>query len=100
MVYKIAAEAASNLISVGASLSHVHVPGRDKSSDAINESDEVEIGMGIHSEEGFDRITTDLDGLIKTMLAELLDQNDKERAYLSITSSDSVALMAGLNRPL
>ena len=42
---------AENLVSVGASLAHVHVPGRDDTAAASSlQADEVEIGMGIHNE--------------------------------------------------
>ena len=78
---------------MGASLAHVHVPGREKSEDKINSGDEVEIGMGIHNEEGFGRVTTDLPGLVKTVLAQLLDPGDKDRAFVTISSSDATVLM-------
>jgi dihydroxyacetone kinase len=44
-------QVADNLVSVGASLSHVHVPGREADSgDEALKAGEVEVGMGIHNE--------------------------------------------------
>ena len=47
-VYKVAELTASNVVSIGSSLAHVHVPGRDVTEDeeglAFNE---IEIGMGM-----------------------------------------------------
>jgi triose/dihydroxyacetone kinase / FAD-AMP lyase (cyclizing) len=55
-VYSVALSAASNLVSVSASLAHVHVPGRAPEMDEMNTSQEIEIGMGIHNEEGFGKV--------------------------------------------
>lgn len=86
-----------NLVSVGASLSRVHVPGR--SIQEAKEEEErlgpglVEIGMGIHNEPGCEKVKTDLPGLIKIMLAQLLDQNDEDRAYVKISKGDDIAIL-------
>ncbi|KAL8736015.1 MAG: hypothetical protein Q9166_000577 [cf. Caloplaca sp. 2 TL-2023] len=86
-----------NLVSVGASLSRVHVPGR--SLEEAKEEEErlgpgvVEIGMGIHNEPGCEKVKTDLPGLVKTMLAQMLDQNDKDRAYVKIEKGDDTVLL-------
>lgn len=86
-----------NLVSVGASLSRVHVPGR--SLQETKEEEErlgpglVEIGMGIHNEPGCEKVKTDLPGLIKTMLAQMLDQNDRDRAYVKIEKGDDTVLL-------
>lgn len=78
---------------MGASLAHVHVPGRAPASDDFNASQDIELGMGIHNEEGFKRLQTDLPGLVKDMLGQLLDMGDSDRAYLNITSSDPVVVL-------
>ncbi|KAL8767153.1 MAG: hypothetical protein Q9209_006244 [Squamulea sp. 1 TL-2023] len=86
-----------NLVSVGASLSRVHVPGR--SLEEAKEEEErlgpglVEIGMGIHNEPGCEKVKTDLPGLVKIMLAQLLDQGDKDRAYVKIEKGDDTVLL-------
>ncbi|POR31874.1 Uncharacterized protein TPAR_07912, partial [Tolypocladium paradoxum] len=90
-VHNIASLAAENTATVGASLAHVHVPGRELVPDELG--DDIEIGMGIHNEEGFGRVKTDLPGLVKTMLAQLLDQSDKDRAYIDVQPSEQVVVM-------
>lgn len=86
--------ATANLVSVGASLSHVHVPGHDEIHDNLG-ADEVEIGMGIHNEQGFKRMKVpDTSELIKTLLRQLLDESDVDRAFLGpITKTDEFVLM-------
>ncbi len=96
-VHGLALQVASNLVSVGASLGHVHVPGRppaDVEDEAKLETGEIEIGMGIHNEPGSQRVKTDLPGLVKIMLAQLLDQKDEDRAFLQIDAQkDAVVLL-------
>ncbi|KAI9755080.1 MAG: hypothetical protein M4579_004419 [Chaenotheca gracillima] len=95
-VHNLALLTSENVVSVGASLDHVHVPGRappDPNSDEVLASGEVEIGMGIHNEPGSHRVKTDLVGLVKTMLSQLLDQSDKDRAFLQISQKDQIVLL-------
>jgi dihydroxyacetone kinase len=92
-VYSTSKLVAENIATVGASLSHVHVPGRAKDADELTSNDEIEIGMGIHNEEGFGRVKTDLSGLVKTMLAQLLDLSDKERGFLELKKGDDAVLL-------
>ncbi|RYP41028.1 hypothetical protein DL769_011668 [Monosporascus sp. CRB-8-3] len=98
-VHKVARLTAGNLVSVGASLEHVHVPGREppdpKSAEGLAPG-EVEIGMGIHNEPGSGRARVDLPELVRTMLAQLLDQNDKDRAFLRMNSNEVVLLVNNL----
>ena len=89
--------AVDNLVSVGASLSRVHVPGRSR-EEAREEEERlgpglVELGMGIHNEPGCEKLKTDLPGLVKTMLAQLLDLNDTDRAYVNIGKKDNILLL-------
>ncbi|KAF8449734.1 Dak1 domain-containing protein [Kalaharituber pfeilii] len=93
-IKQIAELAASNLVSVGASLSHVHVPGHDESHDTL-QSNEIEIGMGIHNEPGFRRLPMpDLPELVKLLLGQLLNEEDPDRAYLGkIYKDDEFVLM-------
>ena len=92
-VRSIAQLVADNTVSIGSSLSHVHVPGRDDGEGEDLSKGETEIGMGIHNEPGSEKSTADLKGIVQTMLKYMLDQNDKERAFLSIESSDKTALI-------
>ncbi|KAG6989754.1 dihydroxyacetone kinase [Physcia stellaris] len=89
--------AVANLVSVGASLSRVHVPGR--SMEEAKEEEErlgpglVELGMGIHNEPGCEKLKTDLPGLVKKMLAQLLDPGDTDRAYVKIGKKEDLLLL-------
>jgi len=77
---------AANLVTVGSSLAHVHVPGRAIASDEDEgalKPDEIEIGMGIHNELGYKRIKIpELPELVKILLSQLLSKEDKDRNYL------------------
>lgn len=84
---------ADNIVSIGASLSHVHVPGRRETEEDELKEGEVEIGMGIHNEAGSERRSTDLPGLVKTMLSHCLDVTDKDRSFVEITENDEVVLL-------
>jgi len=94
-VYNLAKQVADNMVSVGASLEHVHVPGRaipDPNSDEIIPTEEIEVGMGIHNEPGSHRVSASLPELVKIILAQMLDPNDQDRHFADITSSDKVVL--------
>ncbi|KAI6883922.1 dihydroxyacetone kinase [Hortaea werneckii] len=92
--HKVAKLAADNIVSIGSSLAHVHVPGRAKTGNPDDlRMDEVEIGMGIHNEPGSDKTTAELPGLVGTMLKYMLDQSDKDRAFINITPSDETVLL-------
>jgi len=98
-VYKVAKLTAENIVSVGASLYHVHVPGRappDPNSSETLAADEVEVGMGIHNEPGSGRAKVALPELVKTMLTQLLDSKDKDRAFLNVNSNEIVLMINNL----
>lgn len=95
-VAKVARLTAENLVSVGASLSHVHVPGRRVDETDTLGPNEIELGMGIHNEAGSGRETVELPGLVAKMLAQLLDQSDKDRAFLNVNSNEVVLLINNL----
>jgi dihydroxyacetone kinase len=98
-VYKVAKLTAENIVSVGASLDHVHVPGRappDPNSSEKLADGEVEIGMGIHNEPGSGREKVELPKLVERMLQQLLDQKDKDRAFLRVNSNEVVLLINNL----
>jgi dihydroxyacetone kinase len=86
---------ADNTVSIGASLSHVHVPGRDpaEEDEGTLKSGEVEIGMGIHNESGSERMKADLATIVKTMLKYMLDTESKDRGFLAVNSTDEVVLL-------
>ncbi|KAH8664136.1 Dak1 domain-containing protein [Xylariales sp. PMI_506] len=98
-VYKVAKLTADNLVSVGASLEHVHVPGRappDRNSTESLGLGEVEVGMGIHNEPGSGRAKVELPQLVSAMLFQLLDQKDRDRAFLNVNSNEVVLLVNNL----
>ena len=92
-VHQAAQLVADNTVSIGSSLLHVHVPGRDAGGDEELKSDEVEIGMGIHNEPGSEKSKDDLPGIVKTMLKYMLDQSDSDRAFLNVSSKDETVLL-------
>ncbi|KAI8943312.1 hypothetical protein NX059_001332 [Plenodomus lindquistii] len=92
-VAELAQLVADNTVSIGSSLSHVHVPGRREAEEDELKEGEVEIGMGIHNEAGSERRSTDLPGLVKTMLSHCLDVADKDRNFSKITANDEVVLL-------
>ncbi|KAK4217105.1 Dak1 domain-containing protein [Rhypophila decipiens] len=105
-VTKVARLVADNLVSVGASLGHVHVPGRSKitqnddTEGSFLGQDEVEIGMGIHNEPGSSIQSEEggvkLPNLVKKMLSQLLDMSDKDRAFVTVNSNEVVLLVNNL----
>ncbi|KAK3327199.1 Dak1 domain-containing protein [Cercophora scortea] len=97
-VVKVARLVAANLVSVGASLEHVHVPGRAAVEDAEHlGAGEVEIGMGIHNEPGSGREKgLELPELVGRMLKQMLDQEDRDRAFLRVNSNEVVLLVNNL----
>ncbi|CAK1362423.1 Dihydroxyacetone kinase 1 [Cercospora beticola] len=91
-VHKVAQAVADNTVSMGSSLAHVHVPGREDHEEDLKR-DEIELGMGIHNEAGSQRAAANLPENIKLMLKNMLDQSDEDRAFLKISSSDETVLL-------
>ena len=91
-MYNLAKLANSNLASVGSSLEHVHIPGRPVPEDTVP-SDEIEVGMGIHNEPGSHRVKATLPELVKTMLYQILDHNDPDRAFITHKPGDDFVLL-------
>jgi dihydroxyacetone kinase len=92
-VLKLGKLVSENLVTVGASLDHVQIPGRD----VVNRSVEsqVELGMGIHNEPGYVMIRPrpDLKSLLGRMLNQLLSKDDEDRAYVDFSGTDDVVLL-------
>ncbi|KAH7008320.1 Dak1 domain-containing protein [Ilyonectria destructans] len=87
---------AANLVSVGASLEHVHVPGRKVNTEEGLAAGEVEVGMGIHNEPGSERSKLELPELVSKMLTQLLDPSDKDRAFVNFSSNETVLMINNL----
>ncbi|THY34605.1 dihydroxyacetone kinase [Aureobasidium pullulans] len=94
-VHRVAKLASDNIVSIGSSLSHVHVPGRKVTEAGEDELtfEEVEIGMGIHNEAGSERTKADLPDLVEQMLAHMLDEEDKERGFLKVSTEDETVVL-------
>ncbi|CAK7220002.1 hypothetical protein SBRCBS47491_004042 [Sporothrix bragantina] len=88
-VHALGQDIVANLVTVGASLGHVHIPGRDRGEEASAAAgSQAELGMGIHNEPGCRVLSPrpSLTSLIDTMLDQLLDETDKDRAYVSFSN--------------
>jgi dihydroxyacetone kinase len=81
-----------NLVTMGASLDHCHVPGRTEFAQLA--LDEAEIGMGIHNEPGVRKIkpVPEPEVVIGEMLKYLLDHTDSDRNFVRFDSNDQVVL--------
>ncbi|TDZ36650.1 Dihydroxyacetone kinase 1 [Colletotrichum spinosum] len=82
-----------NLVTVGASLEHVHIPGREAA--AAESGDQVELGMGIHNEPGCQVLSPrpGLPELIDAMLTQLLDAGDPDRGYVDFSDAEDVVVL-------
>ncbi|KAH7067438.1 dihydroxyacetone kinase [Paraphoma chrysanthemicola] len=82
------------LVTIGTSLDHCHVPGRDAFESV--KDDACVLGMGIHNEPGLRTISPmpSPQDIIKEMLRYLLDPSDKDRAFVPFSPSDNVVLLA------
>jgi triose/dihydroxyacetone kinase / FAD-AMP lyase (cyclizing) len=93
-ILEIGKSVAENLVTVGVSLGHVHIPGRSV-HDQILREDQVEIGMGIHNELECRilRPRPDLDIILEIMLNQLLDMADEDRAFVNFARAEKVVLL-------
>ncbi|GME89831.1 hypothetical protein B5S29_g4131 [[Candida] boidinii] len=106
-VHELGQAVVDNLVTIGASLSHVTIPGirHNEEEDANDEDDdehveklkddEIEIGMGIHNEPGIKKISPipTIDQLCSELLEYLLSKEDKERNYVNFDKNDDVVLL-------
>jgi dihydroxyacetone kinase len=92
-VAAIARAVVANTVTVGASLDHCNVPGRQFETNLSHE--EIEIGMGIHNEPGVHKESPvpSVPDLIASLLPLLLSQEDKERAFVPFAGNDDVILV-------
>lgn len=82
-----------NCVTVGSSLDHCHIPGREHHRHIPDSA--IVLGMGIHNEAGLHEIDPmpSVDSLISDMLKYCLDANDKDRAFVEFKSDDTVLLL-------
>jgi dihydroxyacetone kinase len=87
---------ASNLVTVGASLGHVHIPGRQIANGHATAKDEqLELGMGIRNESGCRILSpqSDLPSLVDMMLDQLLNMHDSDRAFVNMQDAEDIVLL-------
>ncbi|KAH6695279.1 Dak1 domain-containing protein [Plectosphaerella plurivora] len=79
-------------VSIGSSLDHCHVPGRQHQSIP---DDVCVVGAGIHNEPGQQLISPfpSVEDLVARCLRLLCDPNDPERAFTTFEAGDSVTLL-------
>lgn len=101
-VERVAKMAADNMVTLGVSLGHVHVPGRATTTEDESNmlaADEIELGLGIHNEPGCERLSgvdAELPALVRKMLKQMLDGNDPERSFLQSRLPQMVLLVNNL----
>ncbi|KAF2281077.1 dihydroxyacetone kinase [Westerdykella ornata] len=83
----------SQLVTIGTSLDHCHVPGRE-AFESVPDGACV-LGMGIHNEPGLRTISPmpSAEDIVKEMLKYLLDPNDKDRAFVEFNPNDNVVML-------
>lgn len=81
-VKRLASLVADNVGSIGSSFAHCHVPGTKKEPSHLAEG-EMEVGMGIHNENGIKKTAIQTkDKLIDDMVEMLTSTTDKERSFI------------------
>lgn len=82
-----------NCVTVGSSLDHCHIPGREHHR-SVPEGTYV-LGMGIHNEPGLHEISPmpKIEDLISDMLKYCLDPSDKDRSFVEFRPDDVVLLL-------
>ncbi|KAF2011449.1 dihydroxyacetone kinase-like protein [Aaosphaeria arxii CBS 175.79] len=83
----------SQLVTIGSSLDHCHVPGREAFEHVPDNS--YVLGMGIHNEPGLKTITPmpPPETIISEMLRFLLDPKDTDRAFVEFKPEDNVVML-------
>lgn len=90
---KIGASVNANAVTVGSSLDHCHIPGREHHR-SIPQNAYV-LGMGIHNEPGLHEVDPmpPVEELVADMLKYCLDPSDKDRAFVEFKPDDVVLLL-------
>ncbi|KAK5168269.1 uncharacterized protein LTR77_006838 [Saxophila tyrrhenica] len=90
---KIGGSVNGNAVTVGSSLDHCHIPGREHHR-AIPDNAYV-LGMGVHNEPGLHEVNPmpHVDDVVADMLKYCLDPNDPDRAFVKFNPDDVVLLL-------
>ena len=83
----------ANLVTVGSSLDHCHIPGRQHHEQV--KDDAYVLGMGIHNEPGLLTISPmpSPEEVVSRMLTFLLDPKDSDRAFVDFREGDEVSML-------
>lgn len=83
----------ANAVTIGSSLDHCHIPGRDHHRSVPEET--YVLGMGIHNEPGLHERSPipPAEELVKNMLNYCLDPSDHDRAFVEFRKGDVVCLL-------
>ncbi|KAJ9658551.1 hypothetical protein H2201_007758 [Coniosporium apollinis] len=92
---EIGAQGNAQMVTVGTSLDHCHIPGREHHEHVPDNA--CVLGMGIHNEPGLQTLSPmpSPEEVVKKMLLFLLDPNDSDRAFVPFdgTKDDVVMLI-------
>jgi len=94
-IYSLASWVAENIATVGVGLEHTHVPGTVSTPGSHLSPSEIEIGMGIHNESGYQRLAPipPLSELMPQLLELLTSTTDPERSFVPFKGGDDVVLL-------
>ncbi|EME49502.1 hypothetical protein DOTSEDRAFT_143547 [Dothistroma septosporum NZE10] len=83
----------ANAVTVGSSLDHCHIPGREHHRSIPQ--DTYVLGMGIHNEPGLREISPmpPVEEIVHEMLKYCLDPSDADRAFVDFKQDDVVCLL-------
>lgn len=91
---------ANNVVTIGATLDHCSVPGRDIAKFEPIGYNDAEIGLGIHNETSVKKVkpVPMIDSLVKDLLEFLLNENDKDRYFVpfDLSNDETVLLINNL----
>ncbi|KAK9449619.1 Dak1 domain-containing protein [Limtongia smithiae] len=84
-----------NLVTIGASLDHCSIPGRDPAQQISLAADEIEIGMGIHNEPGVQTLKPipTRPALVESLIKQLVSGQDVDRSFVPFQRGDEIVLM-------
>ncbi|KAK5137351.1 hypothetical protein LTR08_008928 [Meristemomyces frigidus] len=90
---KIGESVNANAVTVGSSLDHCHIPGREHHRSVPE--DVYVLGMGIHNEPGLHEKSPvpPVEEIVADMLKYCLDPDDKDRAFVEFKADDVVCLL-------
>ncbi|KAK3672509.1 hypothetical protein LTR78_007559 [Recurvomyces mirabilis] len=90
---KIGESVNANAVTVGSSLDHCHIPGREHHRSVPDNT--YVLGMGIHNEPGLHEKSPipPAEDIVSDMLKYCLDTNDQDRAFVEFKPEDEVCML-------